>query len=91
MRAFMFGLVTAGVVGLFSVATAAPAAAHDYAWCLQGPGVGIPGDCFYQSYAQCQASASGRYAYCNVNPRAAYARIPRRWRGAPDPYADRFE
>ena len=91
MRAFMFGLVTAGAVGLFSVATAAPAAAYDYPWCLQGPGVGIPGDCSYRSYAQCEASASGRYAYCNVNPRAAYARFPRRWRGASDPYAGRLE
>ena len=89
MRAFMFGLITASIVGISAIAGAGPAAAYDYPWCLQGPGVGIPGDCSYQSYAQCWASASGRYAYCNVNPRAAYARIPRGRRAYPG--ADRLE
>ena len=91
MRAFMAGLMTAGAVGLFSVAAAGPAAAYDYPWCLQGSGFGVPGDCSYQSYAQCQASAFGRLAYCNVNPRAAYARAPQRWRRSPNRDADRLE
>lgn len=53
-------------------ATATPAAARDFAYCLQGSGYGIPGDCSYTSYAQCKASASGRRADCNVNPRFAF-------------------
>ena len=56
------------------LAGATPAAAIDYPWCVQGRGVGIPGDCSYTSYGQCMASASGRGLYCNVNPRAAFGR-----------------
>jgi hypothetical protein len=90
MRAFMFGLITLGAVGIFGFAAATPAAAYDYPWCLQDSGFGIPGDCSYQTFAQCRASAYGRYAYCNVNPRAAYARMPR-GRRAPNPNAGRLE
>ena len=56
----------------------APAAAYDYPYCLQGRGVGIPGDCSYQTYAQCMASASGRALYCNINPRVAFGPLPQR-------------
>ena len=77
MRAFSFGLMTAGAVVILGLATATPAAAYDYPWCLQDRAFGIPGDCSYQTYAQCVASASGRCATCNVNPRAAYARMLR--------------
>jgi hypothetical protein len=68
--------VTAGYVA--ALATSAPAAAYDYPWCLQGRNEGIPGDCAYQTYAQCEASASGRFAYCNINPRVAFGRLPPR-------------
>jgi hypothetical protein len=61
-------------------ASSAPAAAYDYPYCVQGRGIGIPGDCSYQTYAQCMASASGRGLYCNVNPRAALNQQPRRGR-----------
>lgn len=67
-----------------AVATSAPAAAQVDAWCVQGRDEGIPGDCSYASYAQCMASASGRGAYCNVNPRVAFGRptpAPRGRRG----------
>ena len=57
--------------GAATMAGPTPAAAYDYPYCAQGRGVGIPGDCSYQTYAQCMASASGRGLYCNVNPRAA--------------------
>ncbi len=63
-----------------SVATLAgsgPAAAQDYPYCLSGSGYGYLGDCSYSSYAQCEASASGRLAYCSINPRYAYAEQPR--------------
>ena len=65
----MMALTAAGATTL---ATTAAAAAYDYPWCVQGKGIGIPGDCSYRSYAQCMASASGRAAYCNVNPRVAF-------------------
>jgi hypothetical protein len=68
--------LTAGCVT--TLATSAPAAAYDYPWCLQGRNEGIPGDCAYQTYAQCEASASGRFAYCNINPRVAFGRLPPR-------------
>jgi len=60
--------------GAATLAGSTPAAAIDYPWCVQGRGVGIPGDCSYTSYAQCMASASGRGLYCNVNPRTAFGR-----------------
>ena len=55
-----------------------PAAAYDYPYCLQGRGIGIPGECSYSTYGQCMASASGRGLYCNVNPRVAFGQQRRR-------------
>ena len=78
MRKLVLALMAATAAGAATLATTAPAAAYDYPYCLQGRDTGIPGDCSYSSYAQCMASASGRYAYCNVNPRAAYGQMPRR-------------
>lgn len=54
------------------------AAAQEYPWCLQGKGVSYPGDCNYQTRAQCQASASGRNVGCGINPRAWPATHPSR-------------
>jgi hypothetical protein len=79
-------LVSAGCA---VIAGASPAAAFDYPYCLQGKQTGIPGDCNYASYAQCMASASGRDAYCAINPRVAFDRpAPRQRR--PRPYADYY-
>jgi hypothetical protein len=64
-------------VGAVTMAAPTPAAAYDYAWCVTGGGWGYPGDCSYQTYAQCLASASGRRVWCNINPRVAYGRAPR--------------
>jgi hypothetical protein len=77
--------LTAGCV---ATATSAPAAAYDYPWCLQGRNEGIPGDCSYRTYAQCEASASGRFAYCNINPRVAFGRLPPRRPRYPNYYYD---
>jgi hypothetical protein len=46
-----------------------PAAARDYPFCIRGCdfGGGV-GDCSFSSYQQCQATASGRDAYCAANP-----------------------
>jgi hypothetical protein len=78
MRKLVLAMMTLTAAGVVTLATSAPAAAHDYPWCLQGRDEGIPGDCSYQTYWQCQASASGRFAYCNVNPRVAFGRLPSR-------------
>ena len=70
--------------GAATLAGATPAAAIDYPWCVQGRGIGIPGDCSYTSYNQCMASASGRGLYCNVNPRVAFGRARHGRRPYPD-------
>ena len=64
--------MTLAAAGLALAATATPAAAYDYPYCLQGRQTGIPGECSYTSYAQCAAAASGRSAFCNINPRFAF-------------------
>jgi Protein of unknown function (DUF3551) len=72
MRKFLLAMTALAAAGI--VTLSAPAAAYDYPWCVVARGWGYPGDCSYQTYAQCMASASGRYAYCNVNPYVAFAR-----------------
>jgi hypothetical protein len=44
---------------------------HDYPYCLQGRETGYPGECLYRTYQECEASASGRDAFCGANPRFA--------------------
>ena len=92
MRQIVLAVMAVAAAGVAGVATSAPAAAQADSWCVQGRDEGIPGDCSYSSYAQCMASASGRNAYCNVNPMVAlgrpyYAPVPRGRHGRPfDPY-----
>jgi len=50
-------------------------------YCLQGDAYAGAGDCGFTSYQQCQATASGRTAYCGANPylvNAAVLTIPAR-------------
>jgi len=86
MRKFGFVALAALVTGLASISASAPAQAGDYPWCVQGRDVGYPGDCSYWTYNQCMASASGRFATCGLNPRAAFARDRRGGPVYPDPY-----
>ena len=72
MRKLILAMMAVTAAGAATLATSAPAAAHDYAWCVTGRDMGYPGDCTYTTYNQCMASASGRYAYCSVNPRVAF-------------------
>jgi hypothetical protein len=45
------------------------AAARDFPFCIKGCDFGgSHGDCRFTSYQQCQATASGRLAYCDANP-----------------------
>ena len=53
-----------------------PVAANDYRYCLHGDDYGFAGDCVFTSYQQCQATASGRTAYCEVSPYLASAAVP---------------
>lgn len=57
---------------IFTIVAAAPASAHDYAYCLQGRMWGYPGNCQFDTYQQCQATASGTDAYCDINPVVAF-------------------
>jgi len=64
-------------VAAAALVSARPAEARDYKYCLyeyNDPA----GDCYYSTYAQCAASASGRVAYCNINPRYAFAQQPQK-------------
>jgi Protein of unknown function (DUF3551) len=81
LRTFLLATVF-GAAGL----TPSPSLAQDYPWCLQGKDYGYPGLCQFVSYPQCQATASGTFSYCGINPRFAFAPPPdgiprlRRWR-----------
>jgi hypothetical protein len=78
MRNAMLAALALSAATIASVAGSSPAAAYDYPYCLQGRGVGIPGECAYATYEQCMASASGRNLYCNINPRVAFGQHPQR-------------
>jgi Protein of unknown function (DUF3551) len=46
-----------------------PATARDYPYCIKGCDFGGGrGDCSFSSYQQCQATATGRDAWCAANP-----------------------
>jgi Protein of unknown function (DUF3551) len=72
MRKTILTMAALSAAAIITTVTSGPAAAYDYPWCAQGKGVGVPGDCSYQTYGQCMASASGRNLYCNINPRVAF-------------------
>jgi hypothetical protein len=78
MRNAMLAILALSAASVATVVGSSPAAAYDYPYCLQGRGIGIPGECAYTSYAQCMASASGRALYCNVNPRVAFGQQQQR-------------
>ena len=82
MPKFGLAIMTVLAAGAASFASPTPAKAYDYPWCIQGGGWGYPGECSYQTYEQCMATASGRFVYCGINPRVAFERA---YRGRP-PY-----
>jgi len=66
MRRAWLALLAAGAV---SAAVAMPASARDFPYCIKGCDFNAgAGDCSFVSLAQCQATASGRDAYCAANP-----------------------
>ena len=78
MRKFFLAAIAVGTLASSGIA-ASPAQARDYPFCIKGPdfGGGI-GDCSFDTYRQCLATASGRKAYCDANPFFAYAEKLRR-------------
>jgi hypothetical protein len=66
MRQSSPALIVIGLLGAMDAASAAPGNSQ---FCIQGCdfGGGL-GDCSFSSYAQCQATASGRDASCIANP-----------------------
>ena len=67
MRRAWQSLVAAAAVSVAAVAM--PAAAREFPYCIKGCDFGAgAGDCSFSSLAQCQATASGRDAYCAANP-----------------------
>ena len=69
MRAALFAIIALGAVAAIDIT---PAAARDYAFCLTGQDFAGFGDCKFDSYAQCQVTASGRNATCTANPFPGY-------------------
>ena len=76
MRNAMLAILALLAGGTAVIAGSAPAAAtYDYPWCVMGGELGASGDCSYETLAQCQASASGRWnLYCDVNKRVLFGR-----------------
>jgi hypothetical protein len=70
-----FAVAAAISVGMISTS----AQARDYPFCIKAEWyLGGPGDCAFDTYAQCMASASGRRAYCDPNPTYVGRERPRR-------------
>jgi hypothetical protein len=70
MRTLFLVLATSATIFATGVT---PVAASEYRYCLQGDDYAGAGDCEFTSYLQCQATASGRTAYCTANPYLAAA------------------
>jgi hypothetical protein len=73
-RTVCLAILTIGTVSIGSAAAqtydpAYPVCLHVYRW-------GGYYDCSYTSLAQCNASASGRAAQCDINPYFAGGRLP---------------
>jgi hypothetical protein len=67
MRNLVLALTAASGLAMAGAAPAAAVGTH-YPFCLQGndqPGLS---GCSFTSYAQCQATASGRFLTCIANP-----------------------
>jgi uncharacterized protein DUF3551 len=76
MRKFFLAAVAAGTVASIGT-TPSPVQARDYPFCIKGADYdSAVGDCSFDTYAQCLATASGRKDYCDANPFYAYPKQP---------------
>ena len=67
----MLGVAVTSLV----LAAATPSHARDYKYCMYRDMMD-GGDCSYETYEQCRASASGRIGDCRINPRWAFLPQP---------------
>ena len=77
MRHLLLAAVALGAVASIAMM---PSVAHarDYPFCIKGADYDSSlGDCSFDSYQQCLATASGRRAYCDANPFFAYPKKQR--------------
>ena len=67
-RGFLTGMC-AGLAVAFAMSAPVAVQARDYPFCIKGDGYeSSVGDCSFDTYEQCRATASGRLAYCDANP-----------------------
>jgi hypothetical protein len=83
MRILFLAAVAVGALGVAAMVPYA-AQARDYPFCIKGGDYdnGL-GDCSFDTYEQCRATASGRDSWCDANPyyvsqepRVSYPRMP---------------
>lgn len=60
------------MAGAYAFSSSPAEAARIYRYCLVEAFAAGPGTCYYDTYGQCMASASGRRAYCQLNPIIAF-------------------
>lgn len=66
MRSAFFAAL---VLGAAAALSNAPAQAGERAFCIKGPDIGaVRGDCSFDTYQQCLATASGLRMFCDTNP-----------------------
>jgi hypothetical protein len=86
MRNFLLAAIAVGVAAAIGSAPDA-ARARDYPFCIKGGPYATPvGDCAFDTYRQCLATASGRKAYCDINPYWPHADRLVLYPETPDPY-----
>jgi hypothetical protein len=68
----VFAAITV-VSAVGSVSSTAAAERNQDKYGLQGNDYGYPGNCQFSTYEQCQATASGTFNGCAINPRYAFA------------------
>jgi hypothetical protein len=68
MRNLLLSVAAVGALAFIGL-TPSPVLARDYPFCIKGADYDSAiGDCSFSTYEQCLATASGRRAYCDVNP-----------------------
>ncbi|MBN9007443.1 MAG: DUF3551 domain-containing protein [Rhizobiales bacterium] len=61
--------ISIGTMIAFTGLASSSAEARDYPFCIKGDYyMSAVGDCSFDTYEQCKASASGRLAWCDANP-----------------------
>lgn len=76
MRNLFLAAVVLGTMASIGMAPS-PVLARDYPFCIKGASYdSAVGDCSFDTYEQCLATASGRRAYCDANPFYVYPGRP---------------